>query len=82
MALTLDFKETVKDRIERDPAFREELLKEGIECLLTGDVDTGLKPAPSGREGNIKGERIRTVSIIQGTNVKYPDVAIARQVWF
>ena len=41
MALTLNFKETVKDRVERDPAFREELLKEGIECLLTGDVDTG-----------------------------------------
>ena len=41
MALTLDFKETVKNRVERDPAFREELLKEGIECLLTGDMDTG-----------------------------------------
>ncbi|MBW1703779.1 MAG: transcriptional regulator [Deltaproteobacteria bacterium] len=41
MALTLDFKETVKDRVERDPAFREELLKEGIECFLNGDVDTG-----------------------------------------
>ena len=41
MALTRDFKETVKDRVQRDPAFREELLKEGIECLLTGDVDTG-----------------------------------------
>ena len=41
MALTRDFKETVKDRVERDPAFREELLKEGIECLLTGDLDTG-----------------------------------------
>ena len=41
MALTLDFKETVKDRVERDPAFRVELLKEGIEYLLTGDVDTG-----------------------------------------
>ena len=41
MALTLDFKKAVKDRVERDPAFREELLKEGIECLLTGDVDTG-----------------------------------------
>jgi DNA-binding phage protein len=40
VALTLDFKETVKDRVERDPAFRKELLKEGIECLLTGDVDT------------------------------------------
>jgi hypothetical protein len=24
-----------------DPAFREELLREGIECLLTADVDTG-----------------------------------------
>lgn len=41
MALTLDFKETVKDRAERDPTFREELLKEGIECLLTGEIDTG-----------------------------------------
>ena len=41
MALTIDFKKTVKDRVERDPAFREELLKEGIECLLTGDIDTG-----------------------------------------
>ena len=41
MALTLDFKKSVKDRVERDPAFREALLKEGIECLLTGDIDTG-----------------------------------------
>ena len=41
MALTLGFKKTVKERVERDSAFREELLKEGIECFLTGDVDTG-----------------------------------------
>ena len=41
MVLTVDFKETVKERVERDPAFHEELLKEGIECLLTGEVDTG-----------------------------------------
>jgi hypothetical protein len=41
MVLTRDFKETIKNRIERDPAFREELLKEGIECLLIGDMDTG-----------------------------------------
>ncbi len=31
MALTRDFKDTIKDRIARDPSFREELLKEGIE---------------------------------------------------
>ena len=41
MALTVDFKETVKERVERDPTFREELLKEGVQCLLTGEVDTG-----------------------------------------
>ena len=41
MSLTRDFKETVQARIERDTAFREELLKEGIECMLSGDVDTG-----------------------------------------
>lgn len=36
MVLTKDFKDTIKDRVARNPAFREELLKEGIECLLTG----------------------------------------------
>ncbi len=41
MALTRDFKETIQVRVERDPAFRAELLKEGVECLLSGDVDTG-----------------------------------------
>jgi len=41
MALTRDFKETIQARVERDPAFREELLKEGVECLLSGDMETG-----------------------------------------
>ena len=41
MTLTRDFKDTIKDRVAYDQSFREELLKEGIECLLTGDVDTG-----------------------------------------
>ncbi len=41
MALTRDFKETVQARARRDPAFREGLLKEGVECLLSGDIDTG-----------------------------------------
>jgi hypothetical protein len=37
MALTRDFKETIQARVERDPVFRAELLKEGVECLLSGD---------------------------------------------
>ena len=40
MALTRNFKETVQARARRDPDFREGLLKEGIECLLGGDIDT------------------------------------------
>lgn len=41
MVLTRSFKETVRDRAERDPAFRDGLLKEAVDCLLAGDVDTG-----------------------------------------
>jgi DNA-binding phage protein len=41
MALTRDFKATVRDRVQRDPAFRRELLREGVESFLAGDVETG-----------------------------------------
>lgn len=41
MALTKDFKETIQNRAQRDPAFRKALLKEGVDCLLAGDVETG-----------------------------------------
>ena len=41
MPLTRDFKETVQTRARRDPEFREGLLKEGVECLLAGDLHTG-----------------------------------------
>ena len=40
MALTREFKETIRARVERDPKFRKELLREGIECLLSGDIAT------------------------------------------
>ena len=41
MPLTRDFKETVQERVRRDPDFRAELLKAAVECLLAGDVETG-----------------------------------------
>jgi hypothetical protein len=41
MVLTRDFKETIQARVRSDPAFRAELLKEAVECMLSGDVDTG-----------------------------------------
>jgi len=41
MALTRSFEETVRKRALRDRPFREALFKEGIECLLSGEVDVG-----------------------------------------
>jgi len=41
MALTRSFKDTVQARVQRDPAFRDALLAEGVDALLSGDVDTG-----------------------------------------
>ena len=41
MPLTRDFKDTAQARAGRDPAFRDGLLREGVESLLAGDVETG-----------------------------------------
>ncbi len=41
MALTRDFKELVQKRVARDPDFGAALLREGIDTMLTGDIDTG-----------------------------------------
>jgi hypothetical protein len=39
--LTRDFKTRVQARIAHDPKYRKELLREGVEWLLVGDLDTG-----------------------------------------
>lgn len=41
MPLTKDFKETIQARVKKDPAFREALFKESVQCLLSGDMDAG-----------------------------------------
>jgi DNA-binding phage protein len=39
--LTREFRETVWKRVRNDPKFGEELLREGVECLLSGEMETG-----------------------------------------
>jgi hypothetical protein len=39
--LTRDFKATIVARVRRDARFRRSFLKEAIDALLSGDVDTG-----------------------------------------
>lgn len=39
MALTRDFKETVKDRADRDPEFRNGLLAEALEAVVRGELE-------------------------------------------
>jgi hypothetical protein len=41
MPLTRDFKKTIQARAARDAAFRRHLLKEAVDCMLAGDIDTG-----------------------------------------
>jgi hypothetical protein len=41
MALTRDFRQTVQERAKRAPAFRQGLLSEAIESLLSGEVALG-----------------------------------------
>jgi hypothetical protein len=41
MPLTKGFKELVQGRVANDPAFAAALLREGIDTMLTGDVDAG-----------------------------------------
>ena len=41
MTLTRNFKDTIQARAQRDSVFRKALLQEGVECLLSGDIDAG-----------------------------------------
>ena len=54
MALTRSFKELVQRNVAADPAFGEALLREGIDTMLTGDVDTG---KASRRRARLSGSR-------------------------
>ena len=41
MPLTHDFKETIRARAQREPKFRQALLREAVESYLIGDLETG-----------------------------------------
>ena len=41
MPLTSDFKENIRARAQRDPDFRQALLREAVECIINGDLATG-----------------------------------------
>lgn len=41
MVLTRSFKELVQEHVASDSAFAEALLREGVECMLAGEIETG-----------------------------------------
>lgn len=41
MALTRGFRTTLVERAQKDAEFRKAMLKEGIDTMLAGDVETG-----------------------------------------
>ena len=41
MARSKSFKELVQSHVQKDKKFAEALLREGVDAMLNGDVDTG-----------------------------------------
>lgn len=41
MTLTRDFKDLVRARLARDPGFAAAMLREAVDAMLSGDVETG-----------------------------------------
>jgi hypothetical protein len=41
MPLARSFKETIRERVQEDAAFRDALLAEGIDAMLSGEVEVG-----------------------------------------
>lgn len=41
MALTRDFRDTIRERAQREPAFRQALLQEALQLMTAGDFPTG-----------------------------------------
>jgi hypothetical protein len=41
MALTKTFRDTVRARAQKDSVFRRELLREALNALVEGDLETG-----------------------------------------
>jgi DNA-binding phage protein len=41
VGLTRDFRETIRERAQREPAFRKGLLREGLQLINSGDFATG-----------------------------------------
>jgi DNA-binding phage protein len=41
LALTRDFRDTIRERAQREPAFRQSLLREGLQLINNGDFATG-----------------------------------------
>ena len=41
MAVTRSFRSAVEARLARDPGFREALLRESVDAMLSGDLDVG-----------------------------------------
>lgn len=41
MPLSHDFEETIQERAQRDPDSRQALPREGVECIIKGEIEPG-----------------------------------------
>jgi hypothetical protein len=69
--LTRSFRELAQRNVANDPAFAAALLREGIDTLLAGDVDTGKTLLRDYLEATVGFEKLRREI---GTQPKSPGV--------
>lgn len=62
MPLTKDFKETVRARLMRSAEFRKEVLEQALDCLLTGELDTGKALLRDYVNGTVGFEKLGTLT--------------------
>ena len=68
MALTRNFIESILVRIERDPAFREGLLKAAVEWLHSGHLDAGGAVLSQYVDATTDGQELGTKTSISEAN--------------
>ena len=62
MALTKDFRDTIRDRAQREAGFRQGLLREGLELICNGDFATGRAILRNYINATIGFEKLATVT--------------------
>jgi DNA-binding phage protein len=70
MTRTKDFKSTVQARLREEPAFREALLTEALNCFLAGEMSVGKEILGDYIDATVGFEKLATLMAKPGHNLR------------